>query len=179
MDQEKIGRFLKQLRREKNLTQEQLAEILNVSVRSVSRWETGSNMPDLSIILELSDFYQVDIREIIDGERKNTNMNNNEENETIEKIVAYTKNEKRQKTRKLNKYFILGFACIAVVLVNRQFGVLSYIFQKNIDEFICGMLCGLGLLFEFIGFYNNNHDVTLKERKKAFAKAVLEKKLHF
>lgn len=41
------------------------------------------------------------------------------------------------------------------------------------------MLCGLGLLFEFIGFYNNNHDVTLKERKKDFAKAVLEKKLHF
>lgn len=167
MDQKKIGGFLKQLRREKELTQEQLAEILNVSGRSVSRWETGSNMPDLSIIVEISEFYQVDIREIIDGERKSENMNK-EEKETIEKIVAYTGNEKRQKARKLNRYFVLGFACVTVVLLNQQFEVLSYIFRKDVDEFVSGMLCGLGLLFELIGFYNNNHDVTLKERKKAF-----------
>lgn len=167
MDQKKIGGFLKQLRREKELTQEQLAEILNVSGRSVSRWETGSNMPDLSIIVEISEFYQVDIREIIDGERKSENMNK-EEKETIEKIVAYTGNEKRQKARKLNRYFVLGFACVTVVLLNQQFEVLLYIFRKDVDEFVSGMLCGLGLLFELIGFYNNNHDVTLKERKKAF-----------
>lgn len=167
MDQKKIGGFLKQLRREKELTQEQLAEILNVSGRSVSRWETGNNMPDLSIIVEISEFYQVDIREIIDGERKSENMNK-EEKETIEKIVAYTGNEKRQKARKLNRYFVLGFACVTVVLLNQQFEVLSYIFRKDVDEFVSGMLCGLGLLFELTGFYNNNHDVTLKERKKAF-----------
>lgn len=167
MDQKKIGGFLKQLRREKKLTQEQLAEILNVSGRSVSRWETGNNMPDLSIIVEISEFYQVDIREIIDGERKSENMNK-EEKETIEKIVAYTGNEKRQKARKLNRYFVLGFACVTVVLLNQQFEVLSYIFRKDVDEFVSGMLCGLGLLFELTGFYNNNHDVTLKERKKAF-----------
>lgn len=46
MDQIKIGSFLKKLRKEKNLTQESLAEKLNVSARTVSRWETGSNMPD-------------------------------------------------------------------------------------------------------------------------------------
>ena len=62
MDQQKIGSFLKELRKEKNLTQEQLAEALNVSGRTVSRWETGSNMPDLSILVELADFYDVDIR---------------------------------------------------------------------------------------------------------------------
>ena len=48
MDTKKIGRFLKMLRKEKGLTQEQLAEILSVSGRTVSRWETGTNMPDLS-----------------------------------------------------------------------------------------------------------------------------------
>ena len=56
MDQKKIGSFLKELRKEKGLTQEQLAERLKVSSRSVSRWETGNNMPDLSILVELSDF---------------------------------------------------------------------------------------------------------------------------
>ena len=46
VDQVKIGNFLKKLRKEKGITQEQLAEILNVSGRTVSRWETGNNMPD-------------------------------------------------------------------------------------------------------------------------------------
>ena len=96
MDQQKIGRFLKELRKEKELTQEQLAEILNISGRSVSRWETGNNMPDLSVLVELSEFYNVDIKEIIDGERESENMNI-EEKETIEKIVEYAETEKHQK----------------------------------------------------------------------------------
>lgn len=70
---------------------------------------------------------------------------------------------------------MLALACFVVVIFNRQFEVLSYIFQKNIDEFVSGMLCGLGLLFEFIGFYNNNHDITLKERKRAFIKSALKR----
>ena len=68
MYQKKIGLFLKELRKEKELTQSQLAEQLNVSDRTVSRWETGTNLPDLSVLVELADFYDVDIREIIDGD---------------------------------------------------------------------------------------------------------------
>ena len=60
MDQQKIGRFLKELRLEKEMTQEQLAEQVGVSRRTVSRWETGNNLPDLSVIVELADFYDVD-----------------------------------------------------------------------------------------------------------------------
>ena len=72
------NRFIpKELRKEKKLTQEQLAEHFNVSNRTVSRWETGINMPDLSLLIEIADFYNVDIREILDGERKSENMNDN------------------------------------------------------------------------------------------------------
>ena len=53
MDQIKIGTFLKLLRKEKNLTQEQLAEQLGVSTRTVSRWENGNNMPDISLLSEI------------------------------------------------------------------------------------------------------------------------------
>ena len=70
MNQIKIGEFLKELRKEKGLTQEQLAEQFNVSRRSVSRWETGSNLPDVDILIEMADYYEVDLRELIDGERK-------------------------------------------------------------------------------------------------------------
>ena len=62
MDTKKIGAFLKQCRKEKNLTQEQLAEKFGVSARTVSRWETGSNMPDLSILVELADYYDIEIK---------------------------------------------------------------------------------------------------------------------
>ena len=68
MNQEKIGRFLKQLRMEKQLTQEKLSETLGVSRRTVSRWETGNNLPDLSILVELADFYDVDLKEIFADE---------------------------------------------------------------------------------------------------------------
>ena len=55
MDLQKIGTFLKELRNGEGLTQEQLAEKLNVSRRTVSRWETGSNMPDLDLLIEMAD----------------------------------------------------------------------------------------------------------------------------
>ena len=86
MDQKKIGRFLKELRKEKDITQEQLAEKINVSGRTVSRWETGSNMPDISLLAE---FYDVSIPEIIDGERKSDNMKE-EVKETVLKLSDYT-----------------------------------------------------------------------------------------
>ena len=89
MDQKKIGSFLKELRKEKNITQEQLTENIRVSGRTVSRWETGSNMPDISLVAELADFYDVSIPEIIDGERKSENMNE-EIKETVLKLSDYT-----------------------------------------------------------------------------------------
>ena len=69
IDQVKIGGFLKDLRKKKGLTQEQLAEKFGVSSRSVSRWENGNTMPELGILVELAEYYEVDIKEIIDGER--------------------------------------------------------------------------------------------------------------
>ena len=75
MDQQKVGSFLKELRQEKGITQEQLAEEFHTTNRSVSRWENGRNMPDISLLVELADFYDVDVRELIDGERKSEMMN--------------------------------------------------------------------------------------------------------
>ena len=92
MDQKKIGLFLRKLRNEKNLSQEQLAEEFGVTSRSISRWENGNTMPDISIIIELADFYDVDIREIIHGERKSENMDK-ELKDTLVTVADYTNNE--------------------------------------------------------------------------------------
>ncbi len=94
IDQIKIGGFLRELRKERELTQEQLAEKFGVSSRSVSRWENGNTMPELGILVELADYYEIDIREIIDGERK-SEMMEKEQKETLRKVADYAEAEKK------------------------------------------------------------------------------------
>lgn len=114
MDQKKVGLFLKILRKEKNITQEVLAETLNVSSRTVSRWETGSNMPDISLLVELAEFYQVSVPEIIDGERKSENMNQ-ETKATAIKMAEYSKNELNTEKRKVISALIMIFGVFIMI----------------------------------------------------------------
>lgn len=72
MDQIKTGNFLVSLRKEKNITQQQLADILQVSVKAVSKWECGEGYPSIQSLKDLSDFYGVTVDEIINGERNKT-----------------------------------------------------------------------------------------------------------
>ena len=169
MNQERIGKFISELRKEKSMTQDQLAEKLGVTDKSISRWENGKTMPDLSMLTILSRELNVEISELLNGRRMNK-----EELEklrdTINNIIDYSNEEKKVKTSKLNNYFRAGLICILIVILDNQFNLLSYIFKDNIPNFIDGALCGLGLLFEFIGFYNNNHDITLKQKKLSLFK---------
>jgi len=100
MDQVKIGKFLKELRKEKGITQEQMAEQFLVSNRTVSRWENGHNMPDLDILIEISDYYEVDLRELLNGERKSENMNK-EIKETVLEAADYANTEAEKVNRRV------------------------------------------------------------------------------
>lgn len=111
MDTKKIGAFLKKCRKEKNLTQEQLAEKFEVSARTVSRWETGINMPDLSILVQLAEYYDVEMRELLDGERSQTM--NKEMKETLDKVAVY-EGWVKQKALKAGN---LAFASMFVISV--------------------------------------------------------------
>ncbi len=111
MDQVKIGSFLKALRNEKGLTQEQLAERVNVSRRSVSRWETGTNLPDLDVLMELADYYEVELRELLDGERKSEQMDPVLK-ETAFKVAEYSNEEKKRITKTVLVYLTIGIAAL-------------------------------------------------------------------
>ena len=113
MDQKKIGAFLKALRKEKALTQEGLAQHLHVSARTVSRWETGSNMPDISMLIEIAEFYDVSIPEIVAGERKNEAMNE-ETREVARTLSEYAENDKELLLRKIRGESIIGVCSLAV-----------------------------------------------------------------
>ena len=142
MDQQKIGRFLKDLRKEKNLTQEQLAEQFQISRRTVSRWETGSNLLDLDILIEMADYYDVDLRELLDGERKSEKMNKELE-ETVLKVADYSNEEKQKLTKRMHWLFIGGFiaAVIYVVLV----------FTDHSNNFLGGMCLGITFGMMIVG----------------------------
>ena len=121
MNQQRTGEFLKHLRKSKSMTQEQLAEHFGVSSRTVSRWETGSNMPDLDILIELADFYNVDIREIIDGERKSENMDQ-EPKDTLKKVAEYTEVQNKKHKKKM----IDMLSCSAILMA-----FCSLLFESN------------------------------------------------
>lgn len=79
MDQEKIGKLIKDIRRNHNLTQKELASKLGVTYQAVSKWENGKNIPDIGILKEISKEFDIDIAEILDGEiktfkKKNTTL---------------------------------------------------------------------------------------------------------
>lgn len=114
MDQKKIGQFLQALRKEKNITQEMLAETLNVSSRTISRWETGNNMPDISLLIELSQFYHVSISEIIDGERKSEKMKQ-ETKDTVIKIAEYNINKIHIEKMKIISIFFIIFGVFIMI----------------------------------------------------------------
>ncbi len=116
MDQMKIGSFLKKLRKERNLTQEQFAEQMNVSSRTVSRWETGTNMPDISLLKDIASFYGISITEIIDGERKNGKMND-EINTAVSKVSDYAEAEKESVIKNIRNQSLYGAGALAVLFV--------------------------------------------------------------
>ena len=82
MDQAKIGRFIAECRKNKNLTQAQLAEKLNITDRAVSKWETGRAMPDSSIMLALCDVLSITVNDLLCGE-KIIMENSNQKNEQL------------------------------------------------------------------------------------------------
>ena len=149
MNQLKIGRFLKQLRTEKNLTQEQLAESLNVSRRTVSRWETGFNLPDLDILVIMSDFYQVDLRELLEGERRNERMDE-EMRDTVMKVAEYSNEEKRRASRIVLVFFVLGIVSLLANVIMRMMDFSETFMHGFVDGATIGVALGsmlLGILF--------------------------------
>lgn len=69
MNQEKIGKFIAKRRKEQKLTQEQLAEKLNITYKAVSKWETGKGMPDSSIMMDLCNILDISVNDLLSGEK--------------------------------------------------------------------------------------------------------------
>ena len=111
MDQEKIGSFLAENRKAKGLTQIEFAEKLGVTNKSVSRWETGKNMPDVSLFLSICDVLDISVNELLIGEHITTQESKKADEILVETIKA---SNKKLKSAQIVIY-------ILAVLVNALF----------------------------------------------------------
>lgn len=149
MNQQKIGQFLKELRTEKKLTQAELAEMLGVTNRSVSRWENGVTMPDFDLLIELAKNYDVEVMEILDGERKDNSMDKQTE-ELLLKVADYDNEERNFFTKRMCVMFliaIIGMVIYAGIDISGLTEVQPYEAIVNIAlGFILGTLL-TGLLY--------------------------------
>lgn len=149
MNQQKVGLFLKKLRSEKSVTQVELAEILGVSNRSISRWENGTTMPDFDLLIELAKYYEVEVGEILDGERKDENMNNKDE-ELMLKIADYNNIEKSFFSKRMCAMFIIALFGMTVFMVIDIMGLTRTEPYVTIANTILGFVMGTlwtGLLY--------------------------------
>ena len=128
MDLNKVGKLIANERKRKNLTQNKLGELLNVNEKTVSKWERGVNAPDISSLLDLSKILELDIQELLTGEKK----------EQVEQGKSLVENNKKaidglkyyNKKSKI-KYIYLSIA----IMISIIFIFISLFFVNNYNQF--------------------------------------------
>ncbi len=125
MNQEKIGKFIAKSRKDKKMTQEQLADILGVTSKSISRWERGICMPDLSLYEKLCNTLGITINELLSGE----NLKKDEYQETFEKNIISVVDKVDKKNRIPNTLKKLALTIIFVI----DAILIGYIMYANIE----------------------------------------------
>ena len=152
-NQEKIGKFIAEKRKENKLTQEQLAEQLNISKNAVSKWERGINLPDVSIMQDLCKILNITLNELFIGEKildekykevADSNLLNALENSSFtlkEKIAFYKRKWKKEHISKI----ILCFSLIVLIIALK--------FQ-NVEGYIIGTIAGMLSILFYIVLYN-------------------------
>ena len=114
MNQEKIGRFIAQCRKENHLTQRELAERLNITDRAVSKWETGKALPDSSIMLEVCQILHITVNDLLSGERVTME---NYRKEVENNLLEMVKQKEQSDRRLLAIEWVVGILSIIVLLV--------------------------------------------------------------
>lgn len=142
MDLVKIGEFLKALRKSKGYTQQEVADELYVTQKTISRWENGEGVPDIAIITSVAEFYGVTVDELLKGEKNNYNQ-------SIRTIEKKNKSKVKLITNKLlstqNIYFLVSMSIIFIFLVSGI--IVSLLVDSDSSAgliiFTLGMIIGL------------------------------------
>ena len=125
MNQEKIGKFILELRKEKKMTQQELALKIGVTDRAISKWENGRGMPDLSLMKPLCDKLGISINELISGEK----INKKEYQDRFEENIFNTINYSQKQIKKTRNKYVIIIVIIVLFLI-----VLATLFGIDINR---------------------------------------------
>ncbi len=148
MEQIKTGKFIAELRKEKGMTQEQLGERLGVNSRSVSRWENGHGMPDISLLLTLADVLGVTVQELLEGSRREIESGNAGvvTYEGLHTVVQYLNQERAAWKKQIDSSLKFSLFCVGVATVGYVVMELLRAYRGIdggiIDGVLFLMLCG-------------------------------------
>lgn len=142
MEQIEIGAFIAKKRKEKSMTQAELAEKLGVSDKTVSKWETGKSMPDYSLIRLLCDELEVSVSELMDG--KETSGENYDEKQLLDLVKRIQSLENQKQMMSGIILIVMGIAMLAMSF---SFG------GSNIKDFVSGILLGFSVVIMLVGVY--------------------------
>lgn len=145
MNQLITGKFISQKRKEKNLTQEQLAEKLGVSNKTVSKWETGKCMPDYSVVKNLCEELEITVAELLDGEDAEEKSVRAYDDEQIMDLLRRTQELEKQKNV-LNGILLIVMG-IALQALSHTLG------GSNVKDFFSGLLLGVSIAEMLVGIY--------------------------
>ena len=170
MDIEKISNLIKSKRKEKKLTQEELAQRLSVTEKAISRWETGRGTPDISLLIPLSNELGINVSELLNGEEKKNIKNN------IETILEYEENSKKIKSK---KPLIISIVLYLVVLFLFMY-YLKYTYSSiSVDgrylfHLLVTVIFSLIIIFANWNLYTNYFDKKIeKDKLKRITYAIL------
>lgn len=144
MDQLAIGKFIALKRKEKNLTQEQLAEQLNISNKTVSKWETGKCMPDYSVIKNLCEVLEITISELMDGEEEKEIIRSYDEEQTLELLRRVQELERQKNTLYGMLLIVMGIAMLAIA---------QTLGGSAVRDFFAGLFLGMSIAEMLVGVY--------------------------
>jgi transcriptional regulator with XRE-family HTH domain len=145
MNQQATGKFIAQKRKEKNLTQEQLAEKLGVSNKTISKWETGKCMPDYAVVKSLCEELEITVAELMDGEMAQERSTRTYDDEQIMDLLKRTQELEKQKN--LLYGIILIVMGIALQALSHTFG------GTAVQDFFSGLLLGISIGEMLAGVY--------------------------
>ena len=116
MDKEKFGAFVAQLRRERGLTQKELADKLYISNKAVSKWETGVSIPDVGLLIPLSEVLGVTVTELLSGERQSEHMDTRQVEDVVKKAISYAEEAPRRSRQEKRRMGLIYGCCLLLTL---------------------------------------------------------------
>jgi len=146
MDQEKIGRFIQEKRKEKKLTQSDLAEKLNITDRSISKWENGNCLPDAVTMPELCKILNISINDLFSGEI--VDMKDNEK-KLEENLLEMAKLKEEKDKQLLRLEIVIGYTA-SITFLTLIF-VASYV---KMDTWLSILLIVIGIIIFALGMFN-------------------------